>query len=102
MKKETEKEKKKRFDKLRNISFNESLRQDAKYCIDSGLTIYPAMQPNGRIFLFVQLEERFKRLNDKSYSQEEEIDRLEYNADILLAYKDFANKKRDKNGDKKI
>ncbi len=96
MKKETEKERKKRFDKLRSISFNKSLYQDMKYCNDNGLTIYPAMQPNGRIFLFVQLEEKFKRLNDKNYSQEEEIDRLQYAADILLAYKDFANKKRNK------
>jgi len=97
MKKETEKEKKKRFDKLRGISFNSSLHSDMKYCNDNGLTIYPAMQPNGRIFLFVQLEEKFKRLNDKVYNQEEEIDRLEYTADILLAYKDFAIKKRNKN-----
>ena len=97
MKKETEKEKKKRFDKLRSISFNDSLKQDMKYCNDNGLTIYPAMQPNGRIFLFVQLGEKFKRLNDKVYKQEEEIDRLEYTADILLNYKDYATKRREKN-----
>ncbi len=96
MKKETEKEKKLRYDKLRSISFNHSFHKDMNYCISNGLTIYPAVQPNGRIFLFVQLGEKFKRLNDKIYSQETEIEALEYTVYMLLAYKEFANKKRNK------
>ncbi len=96
MKKETEKEKKLRFDKLRSISFNESLKRDMIYCVNNGLTIYPAVQPNGRIFLFVQLGEKFKRLNNKIYGQEDEISILEYTADILLGYKTYAANKRAK------
>lgn len=67
------------------------------YCISNGLTIYPAVQPNGTLFLFVQLEEKFKRLNNKVYRQDEEIHILEYTADMLLAYKDYATKRREKN-----
>lgn len=100
MKKETEKEKNLRLNKLKSISFNPLYKQDAKYCIDNGLTIYPAVQQNGRIFLFVQLGEKFKRLNDKVYDQDSELAILEYTTDIYLAYKEYAKNSRDKRNGK--
>lgn len=62
------------------------------FCNKKGLTIYPALQPNGKLVLFVQRKEKFKRLNDKYYNQEEDF--MEYIAAIDEAYEKVYNKNK--------
>jgi len=65
-----------------------------KYCLDNGLSIYPACQPNGKLKLFAQQGERFKPLDNKLYGQNNEEECLEYTVAIILAYSEYADKIR--------
>ena len=60
-----------------------------KYCIENGLTIYPACQSNGKIALFVQHKEKFKRFNDILYSQSTVEEVLLYTAEIIKGYEKY-------------
>lgn len=78
---------------MRSITYKWNYNKKAmKYCNFNNLYIYPACQSNGKLFLFVQQGERFKRLNDKIYSQHEEEFILEYTIDIIKAYEEYAKK----------
>jgi hypothetical protein len=66
------------------------------YCLENGLSVYPACQPNGKLLLFAQQGERFKRLNDKVYGQATEEECLEYTVAIIDAYAEYAEKIRSK------
>lgn len=70
------------------------------YCHLNGVSIYPAVQSNGKIFLFVQHNERFKRLNNITYSQNEEEFILEYTIAIIRGYEEYARKIKLKKDDK--
>lgn len=60
-----------------------------KYCIENRLTIYPACQSNGKIALFVQHKEKFKRFNDILYSQSTIEEVLLYTAEIIKGYEKY-------------
>jgi len=88
---ETAKEKETRIRKLRSITYSWS-KKDMNYCLENGISIYPACQPNGKLLLFVQQGERFKPLNNKIYGQSDEEECLEYTVAIIDAYTEYADK----------
>lgn len=65
-----------------------------KFCLENGLSIYPACQENGTLLLFAQQGERFKRLDDKVYGQASEEESLIYTVAIIDAYSEYASKIR--------
>lgn len=85
----TEKEKeKKAIEEALTLSLSKNLVA-RKYCIENGLTIYPACQSNGKIALFVQHKEKFKRFNNVLYSQSTVEEVLIYTAEIIKGYEKY-------------
>lgn len=92
---ETAKEKEKRIQGWRRITYVWD-KTDMKFCLENGVSIYPACQPNGTLKLFAQQGERFKPLNSKIYRQTTEEECLEYTIEIISAYSEYAKKIRSK------
>lgn len=90
---ETAKEKETRIRKLRSRTYKWD-KTDMNYCLENGISIYPACQPNGKLILFVQQGERFKPLDNKIYGQTNEEECLEYTVAIIYAYTEYADKIR--------
>lgn len=91
--KETPKEKEKRIHQWRRMTYSWD-KTDMMFCLQNNLSIYPACQQNGTLFLYAQQGERFKRLDDKVYRQDSEEECLEYTVAIILAYQEYAKKIR--------
>ena len=65
-----------------------------RFCFSNNCTVYPAVQKDGRLKLFIQHHERFKPVSEKTYSQYEKSEQMEMVADLDIAYEEFYNKNK--------
>tara|TARA_R110000868_G_scaffold236497_1_gene490523 strand:+ start:761 stop:1111 length:351 start_codon:yes stop_codon:yes gene_type:complete len=67
-----------------------------KFCFSHNLTIYPALQTDNSLKLFVQHHEHFEELNGVSYDQSNLNDQIEMVAAIDFRYEEFYKKHKSK------
>ncbi len=66
------------------------------FCFSHNLTVYPALQKNNRLKLFVQHHEGFLEVGPETYDQYDKQEQMEMVAKIDLTYEEFYKKHKSK------
>ena len=60
-----------------------------RFALSNNCTVYPAVQKDGRLKLFIQHHENFKEVGPTTYSQYDSTEQMEMVADLDIAYENF-------------